>query len=290
MSDYRKIDINRIERPDDIDPGPAPMLQWLRIDTLVVDDSYQRSLAGANWNAIRRIAGNFRWSMFSPVFVAPIEGGAYAIIDGQHRTHAAAICGFSEVPCQIVQMNREEQAAAFAAVNGVVTKVTHWHLLKAALSSGQEWAVEAAAIAREGGCELMTSNTSHWMKKPGQIFGVKAFRALIAARPRESIVATLRFLMSCEGWKDDPAYWDAGMVMPVVMGLSERVPAFSRPGFRAAFEEFDIWDLLERDKKERRGRISRSLAYEPKSETLRAAIIAWIDAKFTAVAAAGGER
>ncbi|MBX5082142.1 ParB N-terminal domain-containing protein [Rhizobium lentis] len=286
MGEYRKIDISRIDRPEDVDPGPAPMLQWLKIDALVVDDSYQRALSGANWNAIRRIAANFRWSMFSPVFVAPIEGGAYAIIDGQHRTHAAAICGFSEVPCQIVQMNREEQAAAFAAVNGVVTKVTHWHLFKAALASGEEWATEAAAIAREAGCELMTNNASHWTKKPGHIYGVKAFRSLIAARPRESVIATLRFLMSCEGWRDDAAYWDAGLVMPVAAGLSKRASVFAHPGFRTAFEEFDIWELVDRDKKDRRGRIARGHSYQPKSETIPAAIIGWIDAKFPTTAAA----
>jgi hypothetical protein len=177
-------------------------------------------------------------------------------------------------------MSREEQAAAFAAVNGMVTKVTNWHLFKAALSSGQDWAVEAAEIAREAGCELMTSNTSHWMKKPGQIFGIKGFRGLIATRPRASVVAALRFLMSCEGWKDDAVYWDAGLLLPVAAGLCERVSAFARPGFRSAFEEFDIWDLLERDKKDRRSRIARGMTYEPKSETIRSAVVGWIDANF----------
>src|SRR5690606_16959607 len=73
---------------------------------------------------------------FAPVLCAPIEGGLYSIIDGQHRVHAAAMCGVEAVPCQIVQIDKQEQAASFAAVNGNVTKITAFNLLKAALAAG----------------------------------------------------------------------------------------------------------------------------------------------------------
>ena len=133
----RPIEFVREQRPMTVNPGSAPILQWVKIVDLVVDDRYQRDLKFGNWKAIRRIAQNFKWSRFSPVFVAPVEGGKFAIIDGQHRTHAAAICGFSEVPCQVVHMSRDEQAAAFAAVNGLVTKVTLWNIYKAALVAAE---------------------------------------------------------------------------------------------------------------------------------------------------------
>lgn len=54
-------------------PGPAPMLQWIEIKDLVIDEAYQRDLTPRNWAAIRRIAANFKWSRFSPVFCAPVE-------------------------------------------------------------------------------------------------------------------------------------------------------------------------------------------------------------------------
>ena len=111
----RHIDIGSQTRPERVDPGAAPILQWIDIADLVVDDTYQRDLGRGNWKAIRRIAVAFKWSRFSPVFVSPVEGGRYAVIDGQHRAHAAAICGFPQVPCQIVPMTLEEQAASFAA-------------------------------------------------------------------------------------------------------------------------------------------------------------------------------
>ena len=147
----RSIDVSKLKRPANVNPGPAPMLQWIRIEQLVVDDSYQRDLKAGNWKTIQRIAEAFRWSRFSPVFVAPVEGGRFAIIDGQHRTHAAAICGFAEVPCQVVQMSLEEQAASFAAVNGLVTKVTLQQIFKAALTAGETWAIECDRICRDAG-------------------------------------------------------------------------------------------------------------------------------------------
>lgn len=80
---------------------PAPQLLWLRIEDLVVDSRYQRPLNTGNWAAIRRIAKDFRWSRFSPVLVAPVEGGRYAVIDGQHRAHAAALCGIESIPAMV---------------------------------------------------------------------------------------------------------------------------------------------------------------------------------------------
>ena len=118
MSELRPI-LRDLPRPPSIEPGPAPMLQWIDIELLVVDESYQRELRADNMKAIRRIAERFDWSKFSTVHVAPIEGGRFAIIDGQHRTHAAAACGFSQVPCQVTPMDRTRQAAAFAAINGL---------------------------------------------------------------------------------------------------------------------------------------------------------------------------
>ena len=64
-------------RPIDIDgrpilaasPGPAPMLQWVRVDQLVIDDAYQRPLGRANWTAIQKIAANFAWSRFHPLLI-----------------------------------------------------------------------------------------------------------------------------------------------------------------------------------------------------------------------------
>ncbi|MDF3607736.1 ParB N-terminal domain-containing protein [Paracoccus sp. DMF-8] len=136
---FRAIDVSGQPALEPADQA-APVLDWIPIRQLVVDDRYQRPLTRAGWQTIRRIAENFRWSRFSPVLVAPMPGALWAIIDGQHRTHAAAICGHDKVPCMSVHMDTAEQAQAFADVNGTVTRITVHHVFKAALAAGENWA------------------------------------------------------------------------------------------------------------------------------------------------------
>ena len=60
----------------------------------------------------------------------PVAGGKFAIIDGQHRTTSAAIVGYETVPCQIVIAAKEEQAAAFKAINGTTTPISTWRCMR----------------------------------------------------------------------------------------------------------------------------------------------------------------
>src|SRR5258708_5463867 len=90
-------------------PGPAPFLEWIETDKLVVDVTYQREIGRRGATNVNQIAENFDWSKFAPVIVAP-EGGQFATVDGQHRTTAAILRGQEKVPCQVVQADRAKQA------------------------------------------------------------------------------------------------------------------------------------------------------------------------------------
>jgi len=87
----RSISTEGLEKPVNVSAGAVPMLQWLRIEDLLVDPAYQRPIVGQGQRNVMRIAKAFSWSCFSPVVVSPIEGGKFVIIDGQHRTTAAAL-------------------------------------------------------------------------------------------------------------------------------------------------------------------------------------------------------
>ncbi len=163
----------------DLSGQSAPMLDWLRIADLVLDDRYQRPLERANWALIKKIAQDFRWSRFAPVLVAPLEGGRFAIVDGQHRAHAAQLVGLERIPAQIVQMDLRMQADAFAWVNGHVRAVTKHALYKAALAAGEPWALAARDAVEAGGCRLMTSNAEGGRKKPGQVYCIGLIRRLV---------------------------------------------------------------------------------------------------------------
>ena len=134
--------------------GPAPMLQWLDVHLLVVDDSYQRAMGSLAWRHIVSIANNFDWSKFTPVIVAPVEGGFYAIIDGQHRTTAAFLHNIKKVPCGVVQADRAQQAAAFAAINSKVTRLRHYNIFHAELQSGCPFAQRVADVATRAGVKI----------------------------------------------------------------------------------------------------------------------------------------
>src|SRR6266550_4097499 len=87
---FRPLSTQRFSSPaSQFSPGPAPFLEWIETSRLVVDVTYQREIGRRGAVNVNQIAENFDWSKFAPVIVAPVEGGHFAIVDGQHRTTAA---------------------------------------------------------------------------------------------------------------------------------------------------------------------------------------------------------
>lgn len=210
------IDARSVATPN---PGPAPMLQWLAVDRLVIDDAYQRPLGAGNWKAIEKIAANFQWSRFSPVLVAPVAGGLFAVIDGQHRVHAAAICGITEVPAMVVQVGIEEQSRAFAWVNSQSIRVSVFHIFKAAFSAGDDWAVRADAAVSGGGCRLMRANASSSLKKPGEVYAIGMIRSLIEAGHDRAITAALAALRAVPAL-DRPVVYSDFLLRPWINAVA----------------------------------------------------------------------
>ncbi|SCY62003.1 ParB N-terminal domain-containing protein [Paracoccus tibetensis] len=190
MTDYRAIDLAGMQ-PAQLASQPAPQLMWIEIKDLVIDDRYQRLLAEGNKRAISKIAADFRWSRFSPVLVAPIEGGRYALIDGQHRAHAAALCGIERVPAMVALVAPEEQAAAFIDVNTRQIRVSPHQIFRAALLAGEDWAVRCREAVEAAGCRLMGSNANTASKRPGQIYAIGLIRRMIEAHQEKAVTVGL---------------------------------------------------------------------------------------------------
>lgn len=206
---YRTIDVSREARVDLADQA-APMLQWAALADLVIDECYQRDLTPVSWKSIRRIASGFNWAHFGALAVAPIEGGRFAVIDGQHRAHAAAICGIEQVPVIVSRLPVGDQARAFAVINGSAIKVGPLQIYRAALAAGEAWAVDCRDVVEAAGCRLMTANATTSAKKPGQVFCVGAVRKWVAARAGAELTHVLRALLAHVkayhvGAADDPA-------------------------------------------------------------------------------------
>jgi hypothetical protein len=190
---FQKLDTTKVTEPASaFSPGPAPQLNWISTDKFVVDATYQREIGKRGRANVQHIAEHFDWSKFAPVIVAPVEGGRYAIVDGQHRTTAAMLRGIEEVPCQIVQADRAQQAAAYAAVNGNITKTTAQQLFHARLAAGNKDAQALADVCAAAGVEILRRNLSISTAKAGQTQAVGALTRCLRDYGRETLITALQ--------------------------------------------------------------------------------------------------
>jgi hypothetical protein len=188
----RPISTEGFERPKSASPGAVPMLQWLKVADLVVDPAYQRPIVGKGRRNVNRIAREFSWSCFAPVVVSPVEGGKFAIIDGQHRTTSAAILGLETIPCQIVIAARDEQAAAFKAINGTVSPISQMALHAAALVANETWAVQIAHVCACAQVELLRYPVPTNKQAPGQTMAVGAIAQCLKRYGEATLITALQ--------------------------------------------------------------------------------------------------
>lgn len=125
--------------------GLIPDLDWIDINCLTVDDSYQRdTLSKRSQLNIEKIKKNFAWAKFSPLTVADRGDNTFSIIDGQHRYIAAKELGDIEnLPCWIIpQCSTKSQADAFIDINKNRVYVNNWQMYKAKLAANDAFAMQ----------------------------------------------------------------------------------------------------------------------------------------------------
>jgi len=237
----RPISTEGFETPKAVSAGAAPMLQWLKIADLVVDTSYQRPIVGLGRRNVDRIARNFSWSCFAPVVVSPVEDGKFAIIDGQHRTTAAALVGIDSVPCQIVVAAREEQAAAFKAINGITTPISRMALHAAALVAREPWAVQLADVCTRADVELLRYPVPSEKQGPGQTMAVGAIASCLKRYGEEKLITALQCVTQTSNNK--PGVLAARMIKALCEVLHANKEW--RDSGLALFDAFDRIDLAE---------------------------------------------
>lgn len=220
-----------------------PALAWLPIAHLGLDDRYQRGLGPKNWTAIVKIAKKFDWARFTPILVAPAGDGFFAIIDGQHRTHAALMRGYDHVPAMIVPMTVKEQAAAFAGVNGDVTSITVFHIYKAALAAGEAWATKSRRAVEEAGCQLMVSNAASDKKRPREIYPIGLIRQHIEQGRGDVVTRGLSALIGTDNEANVFA-WSSDILKPW-FGIVGDAPEDAE-GLRAFLEQVELEEFYTR--------------------------------------------
>ena len=177
-----------------IDAKEKPKLFWIAISNLRVDGRYQRRIIGrASEKSVLTIAEEFSWSKFAPVVVAEVEDddGLFAIIDGQHRTTAAALRGILDVPCLILKADLVDQANAFAAINGTVTAISTMQLHAARLAAGDANAVALHNVCAEAGVSICRYPVPASEMKPGDTLAAAKLAHQLARYGRDTLVAAL---------------------------------------------------------------------------------------------------
>ena len=188
----RPISIEGFHKPERLDAGAVPMLSWVAISEMVVDPAYQRPITRQGHCQVDQIARNFSWSCFAPVIVSPVEGGKFAIIDGQHRTTAAALVGIDTVPCQVVILPVKEQAAAFKAINGITTPMSRMALHTAAVTAGDPLAIQVEEVASCAGVELLRYPVMAGKLVAGQTLAIGAIYWCLERYGRNVLITALQ--------------------------------------------------------------------------------------------------
>ncbi len=215
---YRRVDVSRFE-PKPLTDQPKPDLCWVNVADLVIDEAYQRPLEAGNWKMIFKIAAEFHWSRFSPILCAPVGAGKMAVIDGQHRVHAAALRGIVAVPAMVIEVSAAEQSRAFAETNSNTIRITTHQLYRAALSAGEPWAVGAKRAVEDAGCRLMTRNGTASQKKAGEIYGVITARRAVEVGKAALYTKVLSAIRAYDTTNRVTLYSDF-VIKPLFMALS----------------------------------------------------------------------
>lgn len=135
------------------DNGALPY-RWaiLRIEDLVVDETYQRDLKPS---LVKEIREDFNPSLVGVVTANERKRGTVALIDGQHRTVGMAERGMEEVPAVVFEgLTRAEEAQLFSDLQTKRKGITSVEKFKARLASNEKPAKEILRISEESGWEI----------------------------------------------------------------------------------------------------------------------------------------
>lgn len=244
---YKALTTKRFTIPQsEFSPGPAPFLEWIETEKLIVDTAYQREIGRRGTANVHQIAENFDWSKFAPVIVAPVEGGQFAIVDGQHRTTAAMLRGQTKVPCQVVQADRSKQAAAYAAVNGNITKTTAQQLYHAKVAACDPQALQLSEICASAGVEIVRRNLIQSQLKPGQTAAVIALSRCLDLYGRDTLITALQCITQTA---DGNAGFVRSTIIEAICEVLHETPAWRDAGemLLRAMDKFkfaDVWDQI----------------------------------------------
>lgn len=172
--------------------GTPPAPQFAPVDSLLVDDTYQRSIeGGASRKLIIKIAENWDWRLCLPLLVSRREGKLY-VIDGQHRKEAAELRGdIPHLPVVVFDFDDPKaEAELFVEANRsrrAMSKLDDFH---AAVVAGDPKILAVNDVVTGAG--LTVGRVQAWQYwKPGEIVFVGSVQRLLHSQGKGPVAQAL---------------------------------------------------------------------------------------------------
>jgi hypothetical protein len=139
--------------------GAPPTLEWIGVERLAIDESYQRATdSTSSRRLIAGIAAAWNWNLCQPLVISRRTDGALYVIDGQHRLSGAIARGdIPHLPCVVV--TGADEAQTFIALNSKRQKLSQGDVFNAMLAAGDDAAKTTAKILEETGWTLTRNHT-----------------------------------------------------------------------------------------------------------------------------------
>ena len=228
--------------------GPLPKLKWIAVDKLVIDPTYQRDILKTGLKNIVRIAHEFDWIKFATVIVAPSGANKFAIVDGQHRTTAAALRGVKEVPCQIIEAKAAQQAAAFAAINANITAMSPMQLHAAKLAAGDTTALRLKKCCADAGVTILRYPVQTKNQKVGETMAVGMLYQMLNKFGETVLVSALNCITKTRN--GNAGLIRGQLITALCVNLEAEPPWQQSPKLLAVMGKLDMADAIQRASRE----------------------------------------
>lgn len=178
--------------------GARPLLEWVAVEAIDVDQNYQRPLKNA---LVEKILRRFSWSKFGAVVLSRKGDGRFMVVEGQHRWKAAQLHpDVTEVPAIVVDhVDLKEEAESFLAINRDRMAVTSVEQYWAGLTAGDDDAIAVSKVLQSAGCDVVPEN-GHY--RPNLTNSITALRRCLQNYGHGATRRALLIIRAA--WPDEP--------------------------------------------------------------------------------------
>lgn len=213
---------------------------WISVDSLGIDQSYQRS-TGAH--KVKAIAASFDRHAAGAILVSMRGDGSLFVIDGQHRLEAMKKLGLATAECRIAQgLTVQEEAVLYVKCNQVRKSPEALDVFRAELVAGDATATIISNTVEECGLSIQFRPSGN--RRQGTIWAVVALKTIYKRGGAALLKEVL--LLAKRAWPDEPRVFEASILLGITAFHLEWKGQYSREDFIAKMSTVDLSSILRR--------------------------------------------